>query len=263
MKETFNRPLKVGDLVLVGYGISRCDDITESSYGLVVAEDRVYISGFPYLCGISVYLIENPIELELQKKQELMVEYNKYQQAQLKAKAEASRVAAEKRKELKSSKIVKGDILKNNYNDYALYLGKGRFVNEITNTVTNGHMYISFTCRNDKIEEVMQKVKEVGGPMTFIEFRTILKKIVDKTAYQRMVEVLRRDNLYNTIKYYEPDISNIICVKSWSTKFMNKYSHIDLAENIGDKVTVYARKVEGRGWNTNDTYGLVHFEFME
>lgn len=250
MKDIYSRKLNVGDLVLVG-----SESINKKSVCMVISEDRVFDGGTTPLTN-NVYLIESPNQFELARKNELMLSYKEYQTLMVNKKRKLADENAKKRKEIKKAKIVKGDILSDNFLFDALYLGNCKVYNKITNTESEGHTYLSFAryFMKDFLEKNTATELDI---LSFFKLYTLYG--YDNTRLRENFEKARKNNADFVIE----EMKNVETYKSLSTKYKERIGHINILNNIGDIFTLYTYRTQGRGWSAEYTYGNMIIKFME
>lgn len=224
MRDIWDRPLKIGDLVMF-----------ELRYYIVVSDIELYIPDYIVKRAEgNVYLIDNPIEQEKLLYQSYSLKYQNF----LKKRMEDKEKKKDKAKQNKSKAelISPGDIVKeiNSYNGtYYLYLGEGEYT-DFDGVIYSGHLYIKALkdilkydkCNLFKINP--DELKEVFVSKYYDSVRYSPVTVMNQT---HMIPIKDLPLLHNQI------IKNF---KNKSSKFIVKEGHIDLGDK-GEEFTLLKR----------------------
>lgn len=181
LNEIFKRPLKKGDLILLDE--TGCFSQRNPGYYIVVGENQIYNGynkGF-YKANRNCYLVEHPVEEELNIKNKLLAMYTEYMQCEVNKKID-------KKIPTKKINLEYGDIVTDGTLSY-LYLGQcyidpyGVHLSDslVTSFLQGGHTYVFL--KSDIVEKIS------NGNMTKLNLQTYLGDEIQKLQSHKKAEL--------------------------------------------------------------------------
>lgn len=257
MYEVFKRELKPFDMVLVEGVTMRTTTISRSNFNLVIAKDKVFTgNALRTATDCPVYLIENPTMAEMELKNSLLHEWDRFVQNEAVRKRETSKRISELKKEIANKNLQLGTVLSEAdtiYGNKALFLGKCLVEDRVRKKSTEGYCYYAFSASQSDLAE-MFSYKD-----TPISLEILLQKYISSSDIRYQREKLREQNVSNNIHVYEGNVKHIMTFKSLSTKYSSVVGSVNIALPASGEYTIYAREY-GR-WNT--IYDYVTFKFLQ
>lgn len=218
MKDMYDRPIKVGDFVLIADR-----RLSEKKYGLILSDKFVLLdTGRRCSCDLC-YLVECPCLAEQKIYKNLLKVFSDYQQKYQKQLLEKQKKDKEKREQLKNFHYVPGDILKLTHETYYhnhcyIYLGFYRMENMLNpSEIVEGHLYLEIKHLDQLDDFVMPHNNKLN----------IVDMMVNEFSY------------YKWIKNFFNPYDVIIITKNYSSKFNEVVGHYDLYLSENDDFAIF------------------------